>query len=449
MPFVGTIRFVLRLKAKPMREAAVTTPFGRRSMTLAMVASQIIEPEDGKTIDKWKLYRALCEARVRLGVTDRALALLNALLTFYPKADLSNAHGLVVFPSNAQLSARAHGMAEQTIRRHLAVLVDAGLISRKDSANGKRYARRDGEGMIDAAFGFSLAPLLARADEIEAMAAAAIAERVAFQRLKEQLTICRRDVAKLIAMAIEEGAAGDWSTHHARFRSIVERFPRTPTAMQVAACLDEMELLRDGIVNILEMQIKTPNPSGNDLQTERHIQNSKPESIPESEPCFEKKQGENSESDPQPFGKSDRVQQIAKGVGEERQPVAVGSAREAAAPITIRPFPLGMVLRACPQIADYGPNGGIGSWRDLMAAAVVVRSFLGVSPSAYQDACETMGPENAAAVIAYILERGGHINSAGGYLRDLTRRTSRGEFSLGPLLMSLLKTNGGEIKRAG
>jgi replication initiation protein RepC len=77
-----------------------------------------------------------------------------------------------------------------------------------------------------------------------------------------------------------------------------------------------------------------------------------------------------------------------------------------------------------------------------MTAAVVVRSMLGVSPSAYQDACEIMGPENAATAIACILERSGHINSAGGYLRSLTAKTRQGEFSLGPALMALLKANG-------
>ncbi|MNY81254.1 hypothetical protein D3C86_2227260 [compost metagenome] len=60
-----------------------------------------------------------------------------------------------------------------------------------------------------------------------------------------------------------------------------------------------------------------------------------------------------------------------------------------------------------------------------------------------------MGPENAAVAIACILERAGHINSAGGYLRDLTRRTELGEFSLGPMLMALLKANGGETLRTG
>lgn len=103
-----------------MESGRVTTPFERRPMTLGMFSSQVasrrIEPE--KSVDKWKLYRALCEARPLLGVSDRALAVMNALLSFYPKEGLSEENGLVVFPSNAQLSLRAHGMAEQTIRRH-------------------------------------------------------------------------------------------------------------------------------------------------------------------------------------------------------------------------------------------------------------------------------------------------------------------------------------------
>jgi replication initiation protein RepC len=84
-----------------------------------------------------------------------------------------------------------------------------------------------------------------------------------------------------------------------------------------------------------------------------------------------------------------------------------------------------------------------------MTAAVVVRSMLAISPSAYEAACEVLGPENAATVIACILERAGHINSAGGYLRDLTRRAERGEFTLGPMLMALARANGTPAKRAG
>ena len=83
-----------------------------------------------------------------------------------------------------------------------------------------------------------------------------------------------------------------------------------------------------------------------------------------------------------------------------------------------------------------------------MTAAVVVRSMLSVSPSAYQEACEVLGPENAATAIACILERAEHIKSAGGYLRDLTRKAARGEFGLGPMLMAAMRANAGVEKRS-
>ena len=422
-----------------MESGSVTTPFGRRPMTFGMLASQAaarkIEP--GQSIDKWKLYRALCEARPLLGVTDRALAILNALLSFYPKGEISEDSGLVVFPSNAQLSLRAHGMAEQTIRRHLASLIEVGLLIRKDSPNGKRYARKEQGGELREAFGFSLAPLLARAEEIERLAAEVVAERLHLQRLRERLTLCRRDVAKLIEMAVEEGAAGDWSAVHLHFRNAVERLPRSPSAEQVAATLDELELLREEIVNQLEMQVKTHNQSGNAQHTERHIQNSNPHSISELEPSFEPKRG--ATSDDRSPGWAEPIAQIHKDEGKNEH---VSGARAASATNGgLKSFPLGLVLQACPEIAAYGPQGSVGTWRDLMAAAVVVRSMLGVSPSAYEEACEIMGAENAATVIACVLERAGHINSAGGYLRDLTRRAERGEFAIGPMLMALARTN--------
>ncbi|PDT34331.1 replication initiation protein RepC [Rhizobium sp. M10] len=422
-----------------MESGNVTTPFGRRPMTFGMLASQAaarkIEP--GQSIDKWKLYRALCEAKPLLGITDRALAILNALLSFYPKAELSEDNGLVVFPSNAQLSLRAHGMAEQTIRRHLASLIEAGLLIRKDSPNGKRYARKEQSGDIREAFGFSLAPLLARADEVERLAAEVAAERLHLQRLRERLTLCRRDVAKLIEMALEEGVAGDWGRIHLHFRDIVEGLPRSPSAAQIAAALDELELLRDEITNQLEMQEEIRNQSGNAPHYERHIQNSNPHSITELEPGFETKQG--ATADDRSAGRAEPAARMQK---EEETNSHVREARSASAGSgALKSFPLGLVLQACPEIAAYGPQGSIGSWRDLMAAAVVVRSMLGVSPSAYEQACEIMGPENAATVMACVLERAGHINSAGGYLRDLTRRAERGEFAIGPMLMALARTN--------
>ncbi|MGO4623822.1 plasmid replication protein RepC [Ensifer sp. 2YAB10] len=403
-----------------MQGGNVTTPFGRRSMTLGMLASQYMSREIAPetSADKWKLFRALCEAKPKLGISERALSVMNALLSFYPETILSEENGLIVFPSNMQLSLRAHGMAEATLRRHIAALVDAGLLSRRDSPNGKRYARKDGAGAIDEAYGFSLAPLLSRAREIEQMAAEIEMERLQLRRLRERLTICRRDIGKLIEVALDQGVRGDWEAIHEHYRSLVVAIPRVATATAIAPILEELEMLREEVSNLLEMRVKSQNLSGNPDQTERHKQNSNPKSTYEPEPSSRKEQGA----------------KPSKAAALPSEP--------------LKTFPLGMVLQACPTIADYGPGGVIGSWRDLMQAAVVVRTTLAVSPSAYEDACETMGAENAAVVMACILERAGHINSAGGYLRDLTARARRGEFSLGPVLMALLRSRTGEHRKA-
>lgn len=276
-----------------METGYVTTPFGRRPMTLGMLASQMTacEIDPAKSVDKWKIYRALCEAKPLLGITDRALAVLNALLSFHPKNELSEENGLVVFPSNAQLSLRSHGMAEQTIRRHLAALVDAGLLIRKDSPNGKRYARRGREGEVSEAFGFSLAPLVSRSEEIEHLATAVVAERLHVQHLRERISLCRRDIAKLIETALAEQINGDWQGIHTGFRSLIDELPRFPTAAALENLLDELVILRDDIVNRLEMQLKTQKQSANPYQNERHIQNSNPESYSDLEPSFETKRG--------------------------------------------------------------------------------------------------------------------------------------------------------------
>jgi len=392
-----------------------TTPFGRRSLTLAHVSTQIVAssrpPE--KVVHKWKVFQAICRARPSLGVTERALSVLNALLTFHPETALTGEDDLVVFPSNQLLSLRAHGMPASTLRRHLAVLVDTGLVIRRDSPNGKRYARKGASGEIELAFGFDLSPLVVRSEEFESLAAALEAEARAVKLARERITLCRRDIAKMIATGIEEsvptrrGGQGpaDWAQVHAGFRSIVEGIPRTATRAQLEAAAEELSQLADDVLNLLESHIKTHDMSANESRNERHIQNSNPDPLIDLEPGF-------------------RGSRAARAVPEPQTPRTAETA-----------YPLGMVMNACPDIADYA-KGGISNWRDLLATAAVVRSMLGISPSAWEEAQAVMGEMQAAVVVACILQRGAAIRSAGGYLRGLTERAKVGEFSLGPILMS-------------
>ena len=377
-----------------------------------------------KAVHKWQVFRAICTAKAKIGVSERAVAVLDALLSFHPETTLSG-DGLIVFPSNQQLALRAHGMAPATLRRHLAALVDCGLIIRRDSPNGKRFARRGQGGAIEMAFGFDLSPLVARADQIEAWAEEVRAEERALKLLRERITLCRRDIAKMIATGVEEGVptrrAGqgpsDWSEIHGLYRGVLERIPRTAARAELEPIAADLTLLADEVLNLLEDHVKAQNMATNEFQNGRHIQNSNPNSPIDLEPGFRESRGPKCAPQPEPL-----------------RPPQTG-------------FPLGMVLEACPDIVDYA-KGGISNWRDFLAVAAVVRAMLGVSPSAWEEAQAAMGEIPAAIVVAAILQRGAAIMSAGGYLRELTRKAEAGEFTLGPMLMALIGSRNRDKKRA-
>ena len=401
-----------------METGIATTPFGRRPMSLALLAAQneANEIPDGKAVDKWQAYRDLCEGKSLVSIGDRALAVLAALLSFYPDDELSEENGLVVFPSNRQLILRAHGMSEPTLRRHLAALVENGLIIRRDSPNGKRYARKGRGGTFEEAFGFSLAPMLARADEFSAAAERVRAGNRALKLMRERITLYRRDISKLIEAAVEEDVPGDWGGLWRRFRAIVDAIPRRAAIADLEPIVGNLAAIREEVDILLNSHMNVEDSNGNDDRTERQHSDSNTDSLIEFEPALEKS-GATVEPRREP-------QDPPKG------------------------YPLGFVLKACPEIVDYAVDG-IRGWRDLMAVAAQVRGYLGVSPSAYEDACHVMGPETAAIVVACILQRAQHINSAGGYLRALTEKARAGEFTVGPMLMAAFKSNGSTARMAG
>lgn len=382
-----------------------STPFGSRRMTLALLASQqnTRQIAPGTVADKWQLHRWLCEAKTLFGLNDRSLAVLSALLSFYPETELNEQSSLIVFPSNKQLALRAHGMADATLRRHLAALVDAGFILRQDSPNGKRYARRAKGGDVQIAFGFSLAPLLARACELERAAEQVRAEKTALREMRERLTLLRRDITKLVEFAAQEELRGDWQDIHHRFRLIVDSIPRRAEHAELAALVESLLAIRSEIDNILKIQQNVENLRGNESQIERQQIESNPDSH------FEKATPEFIDQ---------RINNITSASPEPT-------------------VSLDMVLRSCPEITAYAVSS-IRHWQDLANTAEKIRSFLGIDAKLYDLAKKVLGTHNASIVIAYILQRYEQIQSAGGYLRILTEKAANGSFSIRPMLMAAL-----------
>ncbi|CAH1661205.1 putative replication protein C [Chelatococcus asaccharovorans] len=403
-----------------MTELVATTPFGRRPMTLGQISSQVrakAMPKEA-VAHKWQVFHDIRNAREVLGATDRALAILEALLTFHPETALTPDSGLVVFPSNEHLISRANGMSPATLRRHLAILVQCGLIIRRDSPNGKRYARKGRGGEIEQAYGFDLTPILARAAEFKDLADAVEAEKKAFKRVKEKLTICRRDIVKMIEAGIGEGVPADWRRFRREYEMIIGRLPRTAPRQVLETIAQALEALWLDINSVLESFVKSEDSNANESHSERHKQNSNPDSIYEIEQGFREKREESGN-----VAETDNVRSLPK-----------------------RDLPLGMVLSACPDVLDYAKGREIRTWRDFVAAAEQARPALGISPSAWMEAREAMGPESAAITVAAILQRAERINSGGGYLRNLVERARDGKFTVWPMVMALLRAKLEESK---
>lgn len=212
--------------------------------------------------DKWALLAALTEAAEAHGLNHRTLGVLRALLSFYPDRALPQEPGAaVVFPSNATLSQRLNGMPESTLRRHLATLVARGIVSRQDSPNRKRFARRHG-----LAFGFDLSPLARAAQALMAAADQARDARAHLAALRDRLALVR-------ARLIEENrvAADDPEIEAARLT-----LRRKARAEDLSALLDSLE---PRLAEPLPEAPVTEKMSAGDGRNERHIQSTSKKSL--------------------------------------------------------------------------------------------------------------------------------------------------------------------------
>jgi len=146
------------------------TSFGRHVSAVPVARPD----ENAGLVDKWKLLDALTQASDHYGLNHRTLSVLRALLGFHPDRMIgAQPLSTIVFPANKTLSARLGGMPESTLRRHLAALIGAGIVSRHDSANRKRFARGRA-GSTAVAFGFDLSAFARQAAQIEANAQRAL-----------------------------------------------------------------------------------------------------------------------------------------------------------------------------------------------------------------------------------------------------------------------------------
>ena len=367
-----------------------------------------------RPVNKWELLRELSKAQAAFGVSERDLTVLQGLLSFFPDDALGGNAEMVVFPSNKAICERLNGMPCSTMRRHLARLVEAGLLQRRDSPNGKRYVRKHGEDRV--AFGFDLSPLYCQSEEIARAAEAVREAEERVRRLREVVSLMRRDLAALAEFGDEmQPGLGFWDQLRDKAALTARALRRKLSIEDLAAYRADLEALLDQARNIIDGS-ETEEMNTNDARSERHHHNSNKESI-DLEPALEKS------------GAAAGVPDV-----DTNEPVADVDEQDTR---HLPKIPLHLVIAACPSLKTFY-QGEIRHWHQLFDAACHVRPAMGISASAWEEAQRFMGPEQASIVVAAMLERFADIRSPGGYLRALTAKAAAGEFSCGPMVMALI-----------
>jgi len=159
------------------------------------------------------LLAALKAAAPRLGISPRIVHAVDWLFRFTQPQDWEQGSRPIVWPS-ASMQEEALGLSPTQVKDTNRRLIELGLVTMKDSPNGKRYGRRhEKTGKIIEAYGFDLSPLAARHAEFLRLAEEGRAERAAMGRLRRRATIARKAIVQILETAQEYGfAQEEWHT---------------------------------------------------------------------------------------------------------------------------------------------------------------------------------------------------------------------------------------------
>ncbi len=410
---------------------------GWRKPTAALTNSeQLAQAGERVSVPKSKVFVSVKRVGAHLGLKASDMMLLDTLGAFTQAQDWEEGRRPIVWASNAYLMEQT-GFSLSALKRHARRLAEAGVIAFKDSPNGKRWGRRDADGVIIEAYGFDLAPLSARVEEFEQLHIELQAERELCQRLKRQITVSRRMIRAQIETALTGGFTGPWTQLSGLFEDLLERLPRRHTGSELLerllswfrelqerverTFLKETEVVEavdnadTGTVEVSEMA-HILNPTG--VISEPHILITK-QLNPVTSNSTEKKETAGAVANVPPEERVDKG--LEDWVAKTRK--SQGAALD-----------LPTVMQACPEFASWARNMGgyLKDWGDLYRVAGQLRPMIGVSEHAWHVAQDRLGKQVATAALVLVFEKhcAGEVASPGGYLRGMVEKAEAGELHL-------------------
>jgi replication initiation protein RepC len=422
-------------------EGCAGSPTGFRRLTPSLLqADRAAEGFDGLpdgVTAPGHLLAAFKAAAPRLGLSPRLVHAVDWLFRFTRPQDWERGGRPIVWPS-ASLQQEALGLSPTRAKALNRALIETGLITMKDSPNGKRYGVRDRAGRITEAYGFDLSPIAARHAEFVRLAEEAQAERAAMGRLRRRATIARKGITQILETAGEYGAQGeDWASLARETRLLANALKRMERPAEMALGVESLERrqreARERLENLLAVPIAGPveavdsDPSGSENGPHQYTYNS----------------GLNPQTDTVTADKT-CSSLVGGGVTNQAAPEPHADPQETKPATSARIK--GMVLRLstdelvrlAPRLRPYLTTP-TPTWPAIVDAADWLRGELGVSKSLWGEACLAMGREEAAIAVAIVSAKPtGHFRSSpGGYFHGMVAKAKAGELNLARTIWGL------------
>jgi replication initiation protein RepC len=319
-------------------------------------------------------------------------------------------------------------------------LIEAGLITMRDSPNGKRYGRRNPkDGRIIEAYGFDLSPLAARHAEFVRLAEQAKAERAEMGRLRRRATIARNGIAQILETAAEYGFTGaEWDNLTRDSRNLTGALRNLERLEEMALGVESLERRQRQACERLETLLATVATSSSGIvQTDPkgtengpHQYTYKPNLDPEQDTVIAPEECKRDLEPAVSYPEMPAQPEVGKGA---RQAPAVRDDRR-----TVMRLGTDELIRLAPRLRPY-LRSAVPTWREIIDAADWLRHDLGVSKSLWGEACLAMGREEAAIALAIVSAKPAeHFRtSPGGYFHGMVEKAKAGDLHLSRTIWAL------------
>jgi replication initiation protein RepC len=366
---------------------------------------------DGVTVHG-QLLAAFKAAAPRLGLSTRLVHAVDWLFRFTQPQDWERGGRPIVWPS-ALLQQETLGLSESQAKRLNRCLIEAGLVTMKDSPNGKRYGTRDAKGRIVEAYGFDLAPIAARHAEFVQLAEEGRAEREAMGRLRRRATIARKGIVQILETARDYGLQDEeWAALECDARAIAQGLKRVEQPDEMEGGVTSLEQRQRKAREHLEMLLKDVKKDPFQSENAPHQYTYKPNPYPQQDTVVTS---------------NTRTETPEAPISQSQAPIP----RETLAKGKVHGIHPEELVKLAPRLKSYlrRPNP---TWPEIIEAADWLRHDLDVSKPLWGDACLTMGRDLAAVALAVVSTKDPeHFRTTpGGYFRGMVQKAKAGELHL-------------------